>query len=126
METEAENNKESAVAELETYSGQERRARDRSRILLRRRRVEAVEPAVERRRGAANGFDIAAALEMHLGEHTTKRAMLRLLESWLQEARASAERDDNYIEAVEYATEVMQSAPDVLTGICILQRQSES
>jgi hypothetical protein len=108
------------------YSGQERRGRDRSRgIVLRRRRVEPVDPGAERRRRTGNGFDIATALEMHLEEHTTRRAMLRLLDSWVAEARASTEPDENYIDAVEYAKEVIETAPDVMTGICMLQRQPE-
>ena len=117
------------MAEMETYSGQERRTRDRARgIVLRRRRSEAVPPAEERRRSNAepNGFDIAAALELHLDQCTTRRAMLTLLESWLREASdGDAERDESYITAVQHAAEVMKTAPDVLTGIAVLQRQRE-
>ena len=118
------------MAEIQTYTGEERRTRDRSRgILLRRRRSEAVAPESERRRSSnANGFDIAAALELHLDECTTRRAMLNLLESWLREATdgGAVERDENYINAVQHAVQVVKSAPDVATGIAILQRQSES
>jgi hypothetical protein len=110
----------------ESYSGGERRTRDRSRgIVLRRRESQPVE--VERRRSDANGIDIAAALELHLDTCTTRRAMIGLLESWLDEAQGgSTERDDGYIGAVEHAIEVMKAAPDPLTAIAVLQRRSES
>ena len=117
------------MIETESFGGQERRTRDRSRgIILRRRRNELPQGQVERRRAPVqNGFDIASALEMHLDEHKTRRAMLNLLESWLQEATSAeaAERDDGYAEAVRYAVDVMKSAPDVLTAIAVLQRAPE-
>ena len=109
------------------YSGEDRRARDRAEgIVLRRRQQEPVE--VERRRGAqSDGFDIAAALELVLDECPTRRSMLALLEAWLNEAKNTApeERDESYIGAVEHATKVMKTSPDVLTGIAILQRQRD-
>jgi hypothetical protein len=108
---------------------QERRARDRSQgLTLRRRRNELIEASVERRRSESDGFDIAAALEMHLDECTTRRAMLALLESWLAEATSadSAEQDKRYVQAVERAIEVMKSSPDPLSAIAVLQRRPES
>jgi hypothetical protein len=115
------------VIEPETYGGDERRQRDRSRgIILRRRRNELPEGQTERRRGPVNnGFDIASALEMHLDEHKGRRAMLNLLESWLTEAKNAAERDEAYTQAVEYAIQVMKTSPDVSTAIAVLQRQPE-
>jgi hypothetical protein len=111
----------------EPFSGQDRRARDRSAgILLRRRQKQAVEKAEERRRGSDNGFDIAGALELHLDEVKTRRGMISLLESWLREAEDStAERDANYVRAIERAIAAMTAAPDALTGIAVLQRSSE-
>ena len=114
--------------ETETYGGEERRQRDRSRgIILRRRRNELPEGQVERRQRAPvdNGFDIASALEMHLDEHKGRRAMLNLLESWLNEAKNAAERDEGYSQAVEYAIEVMKASPDVPTAIAVLQRRPD-
>lgn len=114
------------MIEAQSYSGDERRTRDRSEgIVLRRRQSEPVE--VERRRVKQNGFDIAAALELHLDECKTRRSMLTLLESWLAEARnaAPAEQDEDYVRAVEHATEVMKSAPDAMSAIAMLQRQPE-
>ena len=118
------------MAQLETYQGNERRTRDRSRgIVLRRRRSQPVDPAQERRRTPVqqNGFDIAAALELHLDQCSTRRAMLTLLESWLREANEAGdgERDEGYIRAVQNATEVIKNSPDVQTGIAILQRRPE-
>jgi hypothetical protein len=117
------------LVETVTYSGEERRTRDRSRgIELRRRRSEPPEGGVERRRASVdNGFDIASALELHLDQCTTRRAMLNLLESWLTEAKnaQAAERDEAYSQAVEHAIAVMKSSPDVLSAIAVLQRQPE-
>jgi hypothetical protein len=115
------------MATVESYSGAERRARDRSAgILLRRRQNVPIDPAAERRRPIDEGFDIAGALEMHLDQIKTRRGMITLLESWLEETRQSqaTERDENYVRAVEYAIEVMRDAPDPLTAIAILQRRS--
>ena len=111
----------------EPYSGQERRARDRSAgIRLRRRQKQPVEKTRDRRRGSDNGFDIAGALELHLDEVKTRRGMISLLESWLREAEEStAERDANYVRAVERAIAAMTAAPDPLTAIAVLQRSSE-
>ena len=109
------------------YRGPERRIRDRSQgFQLRRRDNQAVD--VERRRIVDNGFDIASALEMHLDQCTTRRAMIGLLESWLTEANnaEAPARDEGYIGAVTQAIEVMKSAPDVPSGIAVLQRRSES
>jgi hypothetical protein len=119
------------VAELETFSGEERRTRDRSRgIVLRRRQRNPLPHGVVERRTAApvnNGFDIASALELHLDQCTTRRSMLGLLEKWLIESKSpdAAERDEAYCQAVQSAIEVMRTAPDVLTGIAILQRAPE-
>ena len=119
------------MAELETYSGEERRTRDRSRgIVLRRRQRDRLPEGVPERRRAPpvnNGFDIASALELHLDQCTTRRSMLGLLEKWLIESKnpEAAERDEAYCQAVESAIEVMKSAPDVNTAIAILQRAPE-
>ena len=105
------------------HTGQERRARDRSQgIQLRRRHREPVE--VDKRRQRED-FDIAAALEMYLDQVTTRRAMIELLEAWLNETRTGdrPEHDDDYKHAVEHAIEVMKAAPDVLSAIAVLQRQ---
>ena len=114
---------------MATYTGDERRLRDRTRgIVLRRRRSEPREGAEERRRTSApNGFDIASALELHLDQCSTRRAMLGLLESWLAEAKNpdAAERDDGYRQAVEHAITVMKASPDVPTAIAVLQRRPE-
>jgi hypothetical protein len=50
--------------------------------------------------------------------------MLNLLERWLAEARNAAPeaQDTDYITAIERSIEVMKSAPDVESAICILQR----
>ena len=113
----------------ERYSGHDRRTRDRSQgIVLRRRTKQPVSPEREQRRSASNGFDIAAALEMHLDQAPTRRAMLALLESWLTEAKHSeaTEHDEHYEQAVAHAMEVMKAAPDPTTAIAILQRRASS
>ena len=119
---------ERSVAQTATYTGEERRLRDRARgIVLRRRRSEPREGAEERRRAPAHdGFDIASALELHLDQCGTRRAMLALLESWLAEAQnpEAAERDEGYRLAVEHAISVMKASPDVTTAIAVLQRRS--
>lgn len=110
-----------------TEVSEERRARDRSQgIVLRRRMKRLVDANLERRRHAQSGFDIAAALELHLDQCTTRRAMLTLLESWGAEANSAAaeERDEGYVRAIEHAIGVMKSAPDPLSAIAILQRRS--
>ena len=111
----------------ETFSGQERRRLDRAAgIQPRRREKQRVEKADDRRSGSDNGFDIAGALELHLDQVTTRRGMIALLESWLQEANNSpAERDENYVRAVTNAITVMTAAPDPLIGIARLQRSVE-
>lgn len=104
----------------------ERRARDRSQgILLRRRRNELPDSEADRRLKPPSSFDIAAALELHLDEVKTRRSMIALLEAWLTESRTGdpQEQDADYLQAVERAIEVMKSAPDVLTGIAVLQRR---
>jgi hypothetical protein len=109
----------------ESYKGDDRRARDRSAgILLRRRQNRRAEIAEERRRRANGGYDIAAALELHLDDVTTRRGMIALLQSWLHEAQRAeaAERDDGYVRALEHAILVMSKAPDPETGIAVLQR----
>jgi hypothetical protein len=115
------------MAAAESYSGQERRTRDRiAGIQLRRRQKRLAAEAEERRKAAHNGFDIAAALELHLDEITTRRGMIGLLESWLHEARQSdaTERNDNYVRALEDAIKVMTTAPDPISAIAVLQRAS--
>ena len=105
------------------HPGQERRARDRSHgIQLRRRQHAPVE--ADQRRGRED-FDIAGALEMYLDQITTRRGMIQLLESWVNENKDGngQEHDDGYKQAVERAIEVMQSSPDVLTALAVLQRQ---
>lgn len=89
---------------------------------LRRRENRPVE--FERRRRPSN-FDIGALLEMHLDQCKTRRAMIHLLEEWLAEAtsRDEASQDADYTEAVQRAIEVMRAAPDVETGIVMLQRR---
>src|SRR5688572_3640445 len=68
------------------HPGPERRARDRSQgITLRRRENQITE--VERRRPIEGTAEIAAALELHLDQCKTRRAMLTLIETWLGEAR---------------------------------------
>jgi hypothetical protein len=112
----------------EPYSGQERRVHDRSAgIQLRRRQKQPVEKTRDRRRGSDNGFDIAGALELHLDQVKTRRGMIALLESWLREAAESApaERDENYVRAIERAIAAMTAAPDPLTAIAVLQRSAE-
>ena len=112
------------MATAEPHTGQDRRSRDRSAgIKLRRRQNQLAEKADDRRRGSQKGFDIAAALELHLDQVKTRRGMIALLESWLQEAEHSlTERDENYVRAVEHAIEVMTAAPDPLSAIAVLQR----
>lgn len=113
------------MAHAEPYPGRDRRTRDRSRgIQLRRRQEQPVD--VERRKPREDGFDISGALELYLDECKTRGAMTKLLERWLAEARdgdASAQ-DPEYIRAVERAIDVMRHAPDVQTGIAMLQRRS--
>ena len=112
------------MPETLTYSGPERRARDRSfGIQLRRREQQDVKN--DRRRATRESFDIAAALEMHLDRCKTRRAMIRLLEQWRSEAQSAAEheQDPDYIDAVERAIEVLNQEPDVETAIAVLQRQ---
>ena len=112
----------------EIYSGEERRARDRSAgIQLRRRKKRAVPKADDQRQASDNGFDIASALELHLDQITTRRGMIALLESWLQEAKnaEASERDENYVQAVRHAIEVMTSATDPIHAIAVLQRATE-
>jgi hypothetical protein len=112
----------------ESYSGQERRARDRSAgIQLRRRQKQPVAKTEDRRRGGNNGFDIAGALELHLDQITTRRKMIALLESWLHDARQTdpTERDESYVRAVENAIAVTTASPDPLTAIAMLQRSSD-
>ena len=94
---------------------------DTAGLQLRRRQNRPVE--FERRRRTAEGFDIAAALELYLDQCKTRRAMNELLEGWLAEARNrdSASQDPSYIRAVERAIDVMRHAPDVQTAIITLQ-----
>ena len=112
------------MATAEPHTGQERRSRDRSAgIKLRRRQDQLADKAGDRRRRSHDGFDIAAALELHLDLVTTRRGMITLLESWLHEGRQSpTERDESYVRAVERAIEVMSAAPDPVSAIAVLQR----
>src|ERR1700752_405297 len=96
---------EDDMTPAQPYSGPERRTRERSAgIQLRRRQTVPIDPAAERRRSSQNGFDIAGALEMHLDQIKTRRGMITLLESWLQETTqtSATERDENYVHAVEH------------------------
>ena len=114
------------MATVQPFSGHERRVRDRSGgIQLRRRQKRAEALAEERRSNRGDGFDIAAALELHLDEIKTRRGMITLLESWLNEAKQAADRDDSYVSAVEHAIEVVTAAPDLLTAIAVLQRSPD-
>src|SRR5688572_14297176 len=114
------------MATVQPFSGSERRARDRSAgIQLRRRRKEPAPVAEDRRSTRGDGFDIAAALELHLDQIKNRRGMIALLESWLNEAKQAAERDDNYVSAVEHAIEVVTAAPNLLTAIAVLQRSPD-
>ena len=108
----------------ESYSGIERRARARSdEIELRRRQRQEGED--ERRRRGRDGFDIAAALELYLDQVKTRRAMKELLESWLADAQGSgaAAHDEDYVQAVRHAIEVVGASPDPQTAIAVLQRR---
>ena len=103
----------------------ERRTRDRSKgIALRRRLQQQVE--AERRRSRQGTAEIAAALELHLDQFKTRRAMAGLLEQWLTESRNAelAEQDLEYIKALERSIEIMKAAPDVETGIAMMHRQA--
>lgn len=109
--------------ESETYTGPERRGRDRSQGIQLRRRQQV--PVENDRRRDLRGFDIAGMLEMHLDQCKTRRAMLTLLEGWLTEARGAAPetRDADYITAIERSIDAMKTAPDLETAICMLQRR---
>jgi hypothetical protein len=52
--------------------------------------------------------------------------MIALLESWLQEAKSvdAAQRDENYVRAVEHAIQVMTAATDPISAIAVLQRST--
>jgi hypothetical protein len=111
------------MTQTQEFTGTERRARDRLRGIQLRRRQEA-EVEEERRQRNPNGFDIAAALELHLDEHKTRRAMMRLLEQWLADARSEPGATDvAYVSAVERAIDAMKNSPDVETAIAVLQRR---
>src|SRR5687767_13864446 len=106
------------------HAGTERRARDRSLgIQLRRRLKDPIE--TERRRPIEGTAEIAAALEMHLDQCKTRRAMLTLIETWLGEARNAPPdaQDPVYARALQRSIEVIRSAPDLETGIAMLQRR---
>lgn len=112
------------MLETRTYTGPDRRARDRSQGLqLRRRREQPVEN--ERRRSAEGTAQIAGALEMHLDQCKTRQSMVRLLEGWLAEARGGAPegQDADYERSLERSIAVMKEAPDVETGIAMLHRR---
>ena len=110
--------------QTQPHSGPERRARDRSRgITLRRREKQTIE--VERRQPTEGTPEIAAALELHLDQCKTRRAMLTLIETWLGEARNAPPdaQDPVYARALERSIEVIRGAPDLETGIAMLQRR---
>jgi hypothetical protein len=90
---------------------------------LRRRENRPVE--VDRRRSNRSGFDIGAALELHLDQYKTRRSMVNLLQQWLTEARGRDQdgQDAEYIAAVERAIDVMGKAPDLETAIIMLQQR---
>jgi hypothetical protein len=103
----------------------ERRRRDRSQgILLRRRHGQIVHTHIERR-CQWSGFNVAAALELHLDEFPSREAMLVLLQSWRYAADAGAANafDDDYDTTISRAIDVMRTAPDVATAIVVLQRR---
>ena len=112
------------MVETPPFPGPDRRTRDRSKgLLLRRRQKKAVE--VERRQGGEGTSGIAAALELHLDQCKTRRALVDLLELWLTEARSAEQssQDPDYTSAVERSIEIMKGAPDVETGMAMLQRK---
>ena len=103
----------------------ERRTRERSPgSQLRRRRKLEVE--VDRRSSAQGTAEIATALEMHIDQFKTRRAMLGLLEQWLTESRDAelAEQDLEYVDALERSIEIVKAAPDVESGIAMLHRKA--
>lgn len=107
------------------YPGPERRTRNRSHgIALRRREKQIVE--VERRRPVEGTSEVASALEMHLDQCKTRRAMLSMLESWLGEARNAPPdaQDPVYVRALERSLEVFKETPDIETAIAVLQRRT--
>ena len=113
------------MTSAQTYSGQDRRGHNRSDgPRLRRRQNLLPENAADKRRSRHSGFDIAAALEMYLDQITTRRGMIRLLQSWLHETASETGRDEDYVRAVERAIEVMTSESDPLTAIAMLQRST--
>lgn len=103
----------------------ERRARDRARGIELRRRLK-LQVEAERRRSRQGTAEIAAALELHLDQFKTRRAMIGLLERWLTESRSAAveEQDVDYVKALERSIEIMQASPDVETGIAVMHRQT--
>ena len=108
----------------QSHPGPERRARDRSQGITLRRREKQV-TGVERRRPIEGTAEIAAALELHLDQCKTRRAMLTLIETWLGEARNAPPdaQDPAYARALERSIEVIKGAPDLETGIAMLQRR---
>jgi hypothetical protein len=115
------------MAETEQNAAPDENAGDSSdETPLRRRENRPVE--FERRRNRANTFDIGALLEMHLDQCKTRRSMIHLLEEWLAEStgREQANQDPEYTEAVQRAIDVMKGAPDVETGIVMLQQRRRS
>ena len=112
------------MLQTQPFPGPERRLRDRSRGLLLRRR-QRKEVQVERRQGGQGTSEIAAALELHLDQCKTRRALVDLLELWLTEARNAEQssQDPDYTSAVERSIEIMKGAPDVETGMAMLQRK---
>ena len=90
---------------------------------LRRRENRHVD--VERRRNRSSGIDIGALLEMHLDTCKTRRAMINLMDQWLNEVRNRPPegQDAEYMNAIERAIDVMKGAPDVETAIVMLQQR---
>jgi hypothetical protein len=106
------------------FPANERRTRDRTPgSQLRRRRKLEVE--VDRRDSGQGTAEIGAALELHLDQFKTRRAMIGLLEQWLTESRDSelAEQDVDYVNALERSIEIIKDAPDLETGIAMLHRR---
>jgi hypothetical protein len=113
------------VTERAEIRAPERRARDRSQgIALRRRQGQLVYTRHERRRTRHSGFDVAAALEMHLDRFPTREALVVLLDSWLYQAERSGLCDEReaYCTALELALDTMKAAPDPVAAITVLQR----
>lgn len=111
------------MAISETHA--ERRAWDRSQgIPLRRRHGQLVHTRIERRHSPPAGFDVAAALELHLDQFPTREGLLVLLDAWMYQSQVSGlgEHVEGYAAAIEHAKSVLREAPDAAIAIAVLQR----